>query len=287
MVPHSVTRLVVAVSVALGAASPARAQAGLDVFLGLVPADVDYVVSVDPDLLRGTRFWEQFLPLLVGDGALFSHPDSASLERFHAAGSVSPFPGWTVLAADGLFLRSDADPDLDFFGALGLPLAYYHRVLRLPGAPPVYRVAVVSRRLEDLIEPSGPRVLVPLAAYAASFVPDGLPAFWGVVRLDGVRDLSWLPFVRLPLPDFLGAGFLFLGVDPDRGWRFSVVFELPDPVAAAAAAVELASMLRAATRDGVVLSADQPAVEGSRVRVSFSVVPGFYAPLFAPVGPSR
>ena len=287
MVPRTVAPLVVAVSVAFGAASPARAQAGLDVFLGLVPADADYVLSVDPDPLRGTRLWEQILPLVVGDGALFSHPDSASLVRFRAAGSVSPFPGWTVLAADGLFLRSDADPELDFFGALRLPVAYYHRVVRLPGAPPLYRVAVVSRRLEDLFEPSGPRVLAPLAAYAASLVPDGLPAFWGVVRLDGLRDLSWLPFVRLPLPDFLGAGFLFVGVDPDRGWRFSVVFELSDPVAAAAAAVELASMLRAAAGEGIVLSSDQPAVEGSRVRASFSVVPAFYAQLFAPVGPSR
>ena len=287
MVPHSVTRLVLALSVAFGAASPAAAQAGLDVFLRLVPADAEYVLSVDPAPLRGTRLWEQLLPLVVGDAELFSHPDSDSLRRFFVAGPVQPFPGWSLLVGAGLFVQSPADPDLDFFGGLRLPLGYFVPVPRLHGGLPVYRVAAVSRRLADVVEPSGSRVQVPLAAYAASLVPDGLPAFWGVVRLDGLRDLSWLPFVRVPLPDFLGTGFLFVGVDPDLDWRFSVVFELSDPAAAAAAAVEFASMLRRVTDDGMLFEVDGPVVDGARVRASFSVVPAFYAPLFAPSAPSR
>ena len=270
--------VLLALLVVLAAFAPVRAQTGQDAFLDLVPLGADYAVSVDARSFRGTTLWETLIPIVIGDTGLFDHPDVESLRRLSAAGTLLPLPAWSLVAADGLFVRTQADPGLDFFGGLDASVDYYDPLP--PSAPhlPVYRGAVVSRSPSGLVF----RMRPPLAAYAADLVPAPPPSVWGVFRISGLRDLTWLPLVLdVPFPPFLTSEFLYVGFEPERDWRFTIAFDVADPAAAGDAVDGLVALLADSAREGLVHSWNVPRAAGSRVTGDFHVVPNFYETLFS------
>ena len=187
--------------------------------LRLVPPGADMLVEISPPALDGGTLLSTLLPMLIGQPALWSHPDASAVETLAVSLRLFPVPNLEIAAARGSFAASGSPgrlptlfarpgrvtADLVPFGfdgtswtvvVSGAPALVSAAQLRAAvGALPVELV----RPLADSLPPAAGRLALIVPAPAASTL--GLPGFAAdfgflagvhVVGRFGPRPASWL-----------------------------------------------------------------------------------------------